>query len=447
MKEKLKKAATSLTLIIIVALVIRVAFLVDYKAHNSDRAVSVIPFLFESGNIAHSIAMGKGFSSPFRIDTGPTAWMTPVYPLLLAAIFKVFGAYTVSAWFVSVSLNMVFVTLACIPIYFAGRRIGGEKYGVALGATAAWLWAIFPNAVLMPVESMWEASLAALLGATILWATLTLEENRGLRAWCAYGLLWGFTLMTNATLGALLPFLLVWLGWRARIENRSVASRVAVTVALAASCCVPWTVRNYQVFHQLVPLRSVLGLQLWLGNNDETQDIFRGDLHPIYNQSERQHYVTVGEIAYMQEKRDLATSYMFSHPAREAHLIWLRFVSIWAGGAIHPIDDFVGTPDPWFRYVLAFNILVAFGTLAGVIVLLAEHNVYSLPCAVFPAIFPWAYYMTLALPRYRLPIDPINMLLASVALLGLIRRFTSKSTVLAQQPRRSANKKSRQNSR
>ncbi len=447
MKEKLKKAATSLTLILIVALAVRVAFLIDYKAHNSDRAVSVIPFLFESGNIAHSIATGKGFSSPFRVDTGPTAWMTPVYPLLLAAIFKVFGAYTVSAWLASVSLNILFVTLACIPIYFAGRRIGGDKYGVALGATAAWLWAIFPNAILMPVESMWEASLAALLGATILWASFALDENRGLRSWCAYGVLWGFTLMTNATLGALLPFLLGWLCWRARKENRSIASRVAITVAIAALCCVPWTIRNYRVFHQFIPLRSVLGLQLWLGNNDETQDIFRGNLHPIYNEFERQHYVALGELEYMQEKHDLAVSYILSHPAREAHLIWLRFVSIWAGGAIHPIDDFVGTPDPWFRFVLAFNVLVALGTLAGTIVLFGQRNAYAFPCAVFPAIFPWAYYLTLALPRYRLPIDPVNILLASVAVVAVIRRFNSGQPLPAKRPALSATKKKRRNSR
>ena len=94
MKELLKKAATSLVLIVLVALAIRFGTLVDYKSHNSDRAMSVIPFLFESGNIAHSVADGKGFSSPFRLDTGTTAWMTPVYPLILAAIFKLFGVYT-----------------------------------------------------------------------------------------------------------------------------------------------------------------------------------------------------------------------------------------------------------------------------------------------------------------------------------------------------------------
>src|ERR1700761_592446 len=151
MPTRLKKLLASLPLILAVALVIRVSFVIDYKAHNSDRAISVIPFLFESGNIAHSIATGHGFASPFRVDTGPTAWMTPVYPLLLAGIMKIFGAYTVHAWFAAVGVNIFFAVLACVPIFYAGKLIGGESQGLAIGALAAWLWALFPNAILIPV--------------------------------------------------------------------------------------------------------------------------------------------------------------------------------------------------------------------------------------------------------------------------------------------------------
>ena len=31
-------------------------------------------------------------------------------------------------------------------------------------------------------------------------------------------------------------------------------------------------------------------------------------------------------------------------------------------------------------------------------------------------IYPWAYYLTLALPRYRLPIDPIVLLLLAISM-------------------------------
>ena len=91
MKKILRAAATSLWLILAVALLLRVGFLYQFQHEHPKQAASVIPFLFESGNIAHSLAVGAGFSSPFRVNTGPTAWMPPIYPLLLAGVFRIFG--------------------------------------------------------------------------------------------------------------------------------------------------------------------------------------------------------------------------------------------------------------------------------------------------------------------------------------------------------------------
>jgi 4-amino-4-deoxy-L-arabinose transferase-like glycosyltransferase len=421
-----RAAATSLWLIMLVALAIRLGYMWQFQHIHPRQGVSVIPFLFESGNIAHSLATGHGFSSPFRVDTGPTSWMTPLFPLLLAGIFRLFGAYTFHAWTATVLLNISCCTLACVPIYFVGKRIGG----IGLASGTAWLWAIFPNAILLPVESMWDASISALLAATILWATLALAESQRLRDWCAYGLLWGIALMFNATLAGLFPFLAGWLVYRARQEKREWFKPTAAAVAIILLCCVPWTIRNYRVFHRFVPLRSVLGLQLWLGNNDQTQDVFRGDLHPIYNPAEREKYISMGEIAYMQQKKQEAIAYMLTHPAREAHLITYRAISIWSGGTPYPLEDFLGMPSLRFRVVLAFNLVAALGTLCGIVILFRQRSQFAIPVAAFPLIYPWAYYLTLALPRYRLPIDPIVMLLLAISIQRLTR-MRRRSTAAA----------------
>ena len=414
--KRFLNAGRSIWLITFVALVVRLYFLYVFQRDHPRQAVSVIPFLFEVGNIAHSIATGHGFGSPFRVDTGPTAWMTPLFPMLLAGIFRIFGSYTFHAWLAVVLFNIFCCTAACVPLFLVGKKIGG----IALGAGAAWLWAIFPNAILLPVESMWDASLSALLATTILWATLALHDSPRFRNWCAYGLLWGFALMINATLGALLPFLMAWLLYRAHQANQRWIGKGAAAILIVVLCCVPWTVRNYSVFHTFVPLRSVLGLQLWLGNNDRTENIFRGDLHPIYNADEREHYVALGEIDYMHEKKEAALEYIWSHPSREFQLISRRFISIWSGGTPYPVRDFAQSSSWWFRYVVVFNLLAAAGALCGIIILFFQRNIYAIPVAAFPVVYPIAFYMTLALPRYRLPIDPVVMLLAVVGLQYLI---------------------------
>src|SRR5215831_3888721 len=65
-----------------VALIIRVAYLFHYSNHHSRHALGVVPFLFESGNIAYSVATGQGFASPFHITTGPTHIGWSDHPLL-----------------------------------------------------------------------------------------------------------------------------------------------------------------------------------------------------------------------------------------------------------------------------------------------------------------------------------------------------------------------------
>ena len=53
---------------------------------------------------------------------------------------------------------------------------------------------------MIPFEWIWDTSLSALLAARLLWATLELADSDRVRDWCGYGLLWGFTLMTNPSL-------------------------------------------------------------------------------------------------------------------------------------------------------------------------------------------------------------------------------------------------------
>src|ERR1700730_3757529 len=216
MSQMIRKLATSLTFIVLVAMAARVTFAWDQARKIPPEVLSVVPFQQETGNIAYSLAHGKGFGAVFRTDTGPTAWLAPIYPLLIAGIFKIFGIFTARAFFAAVFLNILFSSAACVPIYFAGNRVGG----LGAASLAAWLWALFPNAIMMPFEWIWDTSLSALLAATILWATLALTESDRIRDWSAYGMLWGFTLMTSPALGALLPFLLGWLACRGRLAYR-----------------------------------------------------------------------------------------------------------------------------------------------------------------------------------------------------------------------------------
>jgi len=279
MNNGLRRAATSLLLIVMIALVTRSAFAWYQERQFNPQVLSVVPFQTETGHIAYSIASGKGFTSPFQRDTGPTAWLAPVYPYLLAGIFRLFGIYTIHSFFAALVLNILFSAGTCVPIFYGGRRIAG--LGVA--SAVAWLWALFPNAIIIPFEWIWDTSLSALLVATLLWATLELAESRRVRDWCFYGLLWGFALLINPSIALSFPVLLAWAAYRNRTRELSSAwasawiVRPALAAAMTILCCVPWTIRNYVQFHRFIPLRSNFAFELYIGNNEnyDEQQRFR----------------------------------------------------------------------------------------------------------------------------------------------------------------------------
>ena len=182
-------------------------------------------------------------------------------------------------------------------------------------------------------------------------------------------------------------------------------------------CCVPWTVRNAVVFHAFIPLRSPLWLQLWLGNNDAYRDVFPGWLHPIDNVSERAKYEHMGEIAYMQEKKRETIDWVEKHPGRAWQLVRQRFVATWLGTP-HPWRDFRRERERLVRMVFVANFFAAFAGLAGLVRLGLDRELkrYVVPVAALPVLFPFAFYFSQALLRYRYPIDPIMMLLVAVAI-------------------------------
>ena len=411
LKRALKRAATSLALIVMVAMGVRVAFAWDQARKVPPGVLGIVPFQQETGNIAYALAEARGFSNVFRTETGPTAWLAPVYPLLVAATFKIFGVFTARAFFACVGCNVLFSSAACVPIFFVGKRIGG----LATASGAAWLWAVFPNAVMMPFEWIWDTSLLALLAAALLWATLELAESELVRDWCWYGLLWGLALLTNPALGALLPFLLGWAAWRGRGEVNARWKRAGVAASVAILCCVPWTIRNYAAFHRLIPLRSNLPFELWLGNNDIFDPEARDGRMSITRAEEARSYRQMGETAYMHDKWELAISFMRSHADLEVRLTEKKFVQFWMGTE-SPYKNFLETDSWLIRGILASVFLTAVGALVGMVLLWRRKSAYVVPLAVFPVIFPCLYYVTHADLRYRLPIDPVVCLLTAAAL-------------------------------
>jgi hypothetical protein len=364
----------------------------------------------EAVNIAQSLASGNGFSKPWP-GAGPTAWLTPVMPAILAADMLVFGLHTRATLIVFIIFNELCSVLTVFPVFFAARRIAGGRIpgrpgADRIAALAAWLLVLDPLAASTACKNIWYTTLSGLLAALLLWATLAVRDSEKPAVWTGYGLLWGAELMTHPTFLILMPAALLWLVW-ARLGSKQ-QTLAALTCFTAVLCCVPWTLCNFAVFHHFVPLRSDFGLELWRYNHDG------GWLHPNTDPGERAAFSSLGEYAYVQEKQREALVWIGTHPGVYVHATAQRVIQFWFD-VPHPLRGFVHR-KPWFfkvkfLYICALLVMV----LGGLNTIWRQRHEYFWLLASFPAIFPLVYYMALARDFHRFPIDPVLAVIAAFA--------------------------------
>ncbi len=109
---------------VVIALVLRLGFLWVQRTDRFTEQRNHFGFGFETGSIAGDLARGEGFSSPFGVpNTGPTAWVAPIYPYLVALVFKVFGIFSPAAAVVVLAINSMITLVALISPWLVRNRI------------------------------------------------------------------------------------------------------------------------------------------------------------------------------------------------------------------------------------------------------------------------------------------------------------------------------------
>jgi 4-amino-4-deoxy-L-arabinose transferase-like glycosyltransferase len=387
---------TSMFWIVAIALVLRVGWILVGHTYKFKSADDSFGFGWEMGRIGAAIASGHGFSNPFGPATGPTAWEPPLYPYLVAGVFKVLGIYSETSAFVLLTINSVFSALTCIPVFLIARRTFSEK--VAVGA--AWTWALLPYVMYWCTRWVWETSLSALLAAVLVWLTLTMEERDGFLPWFEFGALWGVAALTNTTLLSFLPASGLWAWYhRAKRHKPSLAGVVLASVVFLA-CITPWLVRNYQVFDQFIFIRDNLGAELRLGNGNGADGTWMQYLHPTQDVFAMRQYAAMGELAYIAMRKQQAMDYIKEDYARFARLCLKRFIYYWAGP---PRLALVW----WLAQVknslfLASSVLMFWGFGCA----LLQHKPGAWLLFWLILLYPAIYYVVFPGQRYRHPLEP-----------------------------------------
>lgn len=199
------------------------------------------------------IAAGIGFGvSRYAPGGGPTAYRPPLYPLLLGLVYRVGGVNFTSARLVQALLGTVTVGLIGV--------VAWRLWGARVGIVATVLAAVYPPLIISTTVLLSEG-VGVLLEMMAVAAVIEYRRSRA----------WGWLLAAGAAVGAatlarpnyavlLLP--LAALTWSASSERRR---RVLSTVALAGAAALviaPWTARNLAVMQRGVILTTQTGYLL-----------------------------------------------------------------------------------------------------------------------------------------------------------------------------------------
>jgi hypothetical protein len=392
-----------------------------YKFHSADPGFA---FGYETGRIGAALASGQGFSNPFHGLTGPTAWEAPLYPFLVGLVFKLTGLYTSLSAFLLLTVNSIFSALTAAPIYWIAK----DRFGSCVAKWSAWTWALLPYTMYWATRWVWETSLTAFLLTTAFWLALRLNRAQGRqvwKTWAWFGFVWGLIALTNPACLSFLPFAGGWACYRLARHKEHWFCPALLSALIFLAAITPWELRNYRVFHHVIPIRDNGGAELRMGNGPDAAGLWMVWLHPTQNLMQYRLYREMGEFAYTRMRGREALTFMRRNPRRTALLWGTKAFYYWAG-----LPRLTNPPAlaPFKNSLFLVSSVLAWWGLG----LLLVRRQSAFLFAALLVVYPLTYYIAFPHARYRHPIEPI-LLILGVYLVSQTRELRARATATAEE--------------
>ncbi|HEY1739835.1 MAG TPA: glycosyltransferase family 39 protein [Acidimicrobiia bacterium] len=367
------------------------------------------------------LRLAYGFSHHGRYELGGTA--TALFPPGFPAFLAVLQVFKLNHFTELLVAMAVLGTGTTVLIAQLGRRIGGDTVGLIAGAIAA----IYPNLFLAEAALMTEALTALLVTLALLLAVRAIEVPSA-RRFVLLGLPLGYGALTRSDgwlFAGLLVATVAWCVTPAPRDWRRWAALCAAGLIASFVLVGGWVVRDEVQMHAFVPV-AVNSWDVIAGANcahTYSGGRFGSWEAPCLQLDQALKAGRRGEIAVNQYERDQGIDYARSHLDRLPAVVTAR------------LGLTFGAYDPWHELTVEGN---AEGRDVGVSHLGYVMYLVLLPFAVagFVLLGRGATRRVLLVPlvailistvvgygnqRFRMPLEPVIVVLAAVALSRLTR--------------------------
>ncbi len=254
-----------LILVLVVGLFARIA-ITTHQGWNSIPRPGSDEGEFDS--YAWNMAQGHGFSgiSPdvYAPDGSPlvhrTAYRSPGTSAYWSVLYRIFGHN-----YIVIRSSQCILDLATILVLYA---IAFKCYGRKVALMTAAIYALWPTALIYASQLASETQYTLLFCGAILLALRFAEGSTWVRALAA-GFVLGLAMLTRGNAVLMVGLLMPWSLWQFRKTPRLILRGLAISF-VALLMLVPWTIRNYSIFHAVIPFQTEGGDTLLGSHNRVT---------------------------------------------------------------------------------------------------------------------------------------------------------------------------------
>jgi 4-amino-4-deoxy-L-arabinose transferase-like glycosyltransferase len=453
--------------IVVLAIVVRLAFLVAFSA--------TLDFSRE-GNTIHGSEAYDAYAQNLlqsgvygRVVGVPDAAIPPVYSYALAIVYGIFGRGFIQVGVFHILLDVLSITLlydTCRRLFVRRRQHDqNSTFSEAVGALACLFTALYPYLIFQNLTLIdtpfWMFCLHLFVWLVVLLRNQTTLNRQTWLIAIAAGVVLGIATLTRPITPPLAILVAVWFLWRLSFWQ-SVARLLPVAL-MSVLILSLWIARNYGVYQAFVPMTTTSGANFWQGNSEWTIPVFEAGYDVQWT-------APVGVTREMGERESdakrFALAFQFlgetwrENPATFARLWWTKFWVHW-NPQITPlynplpnekwqlVDErlVIVTADSSITGVTTANVsyssgglldtlgrpihLLYFGTLlllAIISVTLAWRDWRDVSLLWFVQISMTLMYVVFhPSTRYRSPSDPLLFVMSAITLATLVMRFTPKN--------------------
>lgn len=364
-----------------------------------------------------SIATSLWQNKEFSVASGePTGAVLPVYPLFLAAIYYIFGHS-----FVAVRIAQTLIScLSCILIFFIAKNLFNRTTALFSGL----LLSISPAMVYLTGALMNESLFIFLLMITVCFAMRF--KKRGLQK---DNIFFAISLaICILTKEIMLPFVFFSVIWYLSIceSFKKALISLFMSILIIIFLFLPWTIRNHKIYGDFAPTLTMAGGALWEGNHPSAKGYhvppqdkdwqaigLKNPRNPIWGSEDG---LTEAERRKLYTKHIL--DWLIKHPKHFLKLIPIKFIYFWG-----PITQ--ATNETAKRFTLVYSIFYSIILVLAILgIAFSRKKIKELLLIYLLFIyFTIVACATVVITRFRLPLEPFYIMLASYSLLKVFLRL------------------------